>query len=88
MTSILDSVEASLQHFRPKSHRQFIVFNIATRFNDLPNLARYLNVCDQHPKRVLLEAARLAEQEAFRTEGSPVEPFFRLLTEWGREEAA
>jgi hypothetical protein len=84
---ILDVVEAGLKDFRPKTHRQFIVFNIASRFNDVPNLARYLNVCD-HPKKALLEAARLAEQQALRDGHSPIEPFFQLLEEWGRKEAA
>lgn len=84
---ILDTVEAGLKDFRPKTHRQFIVFNIATRFNDVPNLARYLNVCD-HSKKELLEAARLAEQQALREGHSPVEPFFTLLEESDRKEAA
>jgi hypothetical protein len=84
---ILDAVEAGLKDFRPKTHRQFIVFNIATRFDDVPNLARYLNVCD-HPTKVLLEAARLAEQQALRDGRSPIEPFFTLLDERDRKEAA
>ncbi len=83
---ILETVEKGLKDFRPKTHRQFVVFNIAQRFGDLANLARYLNVCDGHPKKVLLEAARLAEQHALRDETSPVEVFFRLLAEWRREE--
>ena len=84
--SILDAVELSLQHFRPKTHRQFVVFNIASRFNDLPNLARYLNNCQDHPKRVLLEAARLAELAAHQDGGSPVERFFDRLAEWRKEQ--
>ena len=83
---ILDTVEDSLAHFRPKTHRQFIVLNIARRFDDLPNLARYLNVCDQHPKNILLEAARRAEARALQESTPPKELFFRLLDEWSREE--
>lgn len=83
---IFDAVEAGLKDFRPKTHQQFVVFNIATRFNDVPSLARYLNVCD-HPKKVLLQAARLAEQQTLADGTSPVEPFFRLLDEWRRKEA-
>ena len=84
--SILDAVELSLQHFRPKTHRQFVVFNIASRFNDLPNLARYLNGCQDHPKKVLLEAARLAEKAAHESGGSPVERFFAQLADWRKEQ--
>ena len=86
--SILDTVEASLANFRPRTHRQFVVFNIARRFNDLSNLARYLNVCDAHPKKVLLEAARLAERHAGVVGASAIDRFFALLEEWARKEAA
>ena len=85
---ILDTVEASLANFRPKTHRQFVVFNIARRFDDLHNLARYLNVCDAHPKNILVEAARLAERHASIEGSSPIDRFFALLEEWGRKEAA
>ena len=85
---ILDTVEASLANFRPKTHRQFVVFNIARRFDDLHNLARYLNVCDAHPKRVLLEAARLAERHATVEGGSAIDRFFALLQDWAGKEAA
>jgi len=85
---ILDTVEASLANFRPKTHRQFVVFNIARRFDDLYNLARYLNVCDSHPKRVLLEAARLAERHVAVEGGSAIDRFFGLLEDWARKEAA
>ena len=85
---ILDTVEASLINFRPKSHRQFVVFNIARRYDDLYNLARYLNVCDLHPKKVLLEAARLAEKRSATEGGSAIDRFFALLDEWSQKEAA
>lgn len=84
--SILDTVEHSLKHFRPKTHRQFVVFNIARRFDDLSNLARYLNICDTHPKKVLLEAARLAERYALLDGQPPVARFFELLEDWSRKE--
>jgi transcriptional regulator with XRE-family HTH domain len=86
--SVLDAVEASLKDFRPKTHRQFVVFHIARRFDDLPNLARYLNVCDQHPKKVLLEAARLAQKNEMEQGGSTPEHFFELLASWQKERAA
>lgn len=77
--SILDAVEASLKDFRPKTHRQFVVFNIASRFNDLARLARYLNVCDLHPKAVLLATAAHAEQQARGNDQLPADLFFALL---------
>jgi hypothetical protein len=83
---ILDTVEHSLKTFRPKTHRQFAVFYIARRFNDLSNLARYLNICSLHPKKELLEAARLAEQRCMESGRPPIEPFFELLEEWRRRE--
>ena len=79
---ILDTVEDSLKHFRPKTHRQLVVFSIARRFDDLSNLARYLNVSDAHPKKVLLEAARLAEQRALTDDRPAAEWFFDLLEDW------
>lgn len=85
--TILKAVEDSLKDFRPKTHRQFVAFNVASRFNDLPNLARYLNVCDR-PKRVLLEAARLAEQQTLADGANPIQVFFDLLEDWQRKEAA
>ena len=85
---ILDTVENSLKNFRPKTHRQFIVFSIASRFDDLGRLARYLNICDAHPKKVLIEAARLAEQHALTTGDSPAAKFFALLEDWSGKEAA
>ena len=85
---ILNEVEASLKDFRPKTPRQFVIVNIATRFNDLPNLARYLNACEHHSRTALLEAARLAEQGSFEDGRSPVEAFFARLANRDREEAA
>jgi hypothetical protein len=86
--SILNEVEASLKDFRPKTPRQFVILNIATRFNDLANLARYLNACEHHSRAELLEAARRAEQSSFEDGRSPVEPFFARLADRDREEAA
>jgi len=77
--SILDTVEASLKDFRPKTHRQFVVFNIASRFDDLTRLARYINVCELHPKRVLLDAAKQAAHQARQNDQSAADVFFELL---------
>lgn len=84
--TILDSVEDSLREFRPKTHRQFVAFNIARQFNDLGNLARYLNVCGSQPKKVLLEAARLAQVRASDDRRNIPEVFFELLADWSRED--
>ena len=84
--SILDAVEVSLRQYRPKTHRQFVIFNIASRFNDLQRLARYLNNCQDHPKRVLLEAARLAELHTHQNGGDAPERFFAQLDEWRKEQ--
>ena len=80
---ILDRVEEGLRDFRPKNHRQLTVLNIASRFNDRDNLAKYLVVAEQYPKKALIEAARRAIQAA-RAEGtSPPDRFFALLSQWG-----
>jgi hypothetical protein len=83
--TVLDLMDASLKDFRPKTHRQFIVFNIARQFDDIPNLARYLNVAEAHPKRILLEAARLATRRTAEEGGSVIESFFDLLEGWEKE---
>jgi hypothetical protein len=86
LMSILEAVEAGLKDFQPKTHRQFLVFNIARRFDDLDRLAAYLNICDRHPKNVLLEAARLAERYGREEGTSPIQHFFDLLAGWERKE--
>jgi len=65
-----------------------VAFNIASRFDDLAHLARYLNVCDAHPKKELLEAARLAEQRAPHDQVPRIEAFFTLLEDWQKREDA
>jgi hypothetical protein len=58
--TILEQVESSLSDFRPHNQRGYIALQIARRFNDLPNLARYLLVanssirsvrCSRRPRR-------------------------------------
>ena len=80
-------VEVDPARFRPRTHRQVTVLNVASRFDDLSNLAHYLNVCDR-PQAELLEAAKLAEQQAFADGTSAVDAFFALLDDWSRKEAA
>lgn len=81
---ILEAVEASLKDFYPKTHRQFVAFNIARKFNDTARLAKYLLVGDQHPKKLLLETARLARLQT-TTDTDAAARFFDLLTEFGKE---
>jgi hypothetical protein len=83
--SILDAVERSLRDFHPKTHREFVLFNIARKFNDAPSLARYLNAGAGFPKKVLLEAARLAQMRAAERGDVPSDVFFRLLDQWRKE---
>jgi hypothetical protein len=86
--TILARVEDSLRHFHPKNHRELIVYNIARQFDDLPRLATYLNVCERHPKKVLLEAARLALLRSAGDSRAPGLWFHELLESWDRKEAA
>ena len=86
--NVLDRVEDSLQRFHPKNHRQFIVYNVARQFGDLGNLARYLNVAERHPKRVLTEAARLARLRSTEDGRSAAVWYHELLDTWAQKEAA
>lgn len=81
---ILERVEASLAEFRPKNQREFVALQIARRFDDVDRLAQYLLVAPQHPKRVLLEAARLAASQAGPTVPA-ADRFFQLLEDFRKE---
>lgn len=84
MTGILDRVEASLADFRPRNHREFVALQVARRFNDTYNLAKYLLEAPHFPKRQLLEAARLAEfQAGGGTAGA--DRYFELLAQFRKE---
>jgi hypothetical protein len=85
--TVLESVEKSLEQFRPKNRKEFVVLQIAQRFGDVGRLARYLNAAADHPKNVLLEAARLAAKRA-EASGQPAPlHFFDLLEEFRKEAA-
>ena len=84
--SILEAVEASLADFHPKNQRQFVCYQIAHQLNDTPRLARHLNVGARHPKRVLLEAARLAQRHAAEDGRPAADWYFELLESWGGRE--
>lgn len=81
MTPILDSIEHSLANFRPRNGREYAALQISRRFNDTHRLSRYLIAARDHPKRVLMEAARQAmlRRDLNRT---PVgDLFFEVLAE-------
>ena len=83
MTSgILDRVEGSLMRFRPRNQRQYVALQIARRFHDERRLSRYLNVAEQHPKKVLLEAARLARLRSDLNRTPIADLFFEILSEF------
>jgi hypothetical protein len=84
MGTLLDQVDRSLANFRPKNGREYVALQIARRFHDTHRLGRYLLAAQQHPKRVLLEAARQAilRQELNRTSAGDL--FFEVLHEFER----
>lgn len=85
--TVLGRVERSLEQFRPKNRKEFVILQIAQRFDDLGRLARYLIAGEEHPKNVLLEAARLAAKRA-ESSGQPAPLYFFDLLDEFRKEAA
>ena len=83
--SVLDRVEFSLSEFRPKNQREFVALQIARRFHDTHRLARYITVARDHPKKLLLEAARLAVLRHALNRTSLGDLFFELLRELEKE---
>jgi hypothetical protein len=75
-----DFSKEEIQRFRPKTLGQFVVFQIATRFEDLANLPQYLAVAAEHSQEVLLETAKAAERQGAADGSSPPVNFFRELT--------
>lgn len=88
MTEILDAVEHSLANFRPRTGREFVALQIARRFDDLGRLVLYVNVGRDCPKKLMLEAARLATQQTAGDLRQTAERFFQLIEQFRREEAA
>lgn len=83
---VLDRVDQALADFRPKNQREFVALQIARRFHDTNRLARYVLVAQSHPKKVMLEAARLAmlQHELNRTSASDL--FFEVITKFDAED--
>ena len=82
MTDILASVENALKDFRPRNGREYVALQIARRFNDVGRLARYLLVAKDHPKRLMLEAARQAMLRRDLNRASSGDLFFEILSEF------
>lgn len=85
--TVLERVEHALESFRPRNRKEFVILQIAQRFNDKGRLAKYLNAAEPHPKNVLLEAARLASKRAQESGKPSALHFFDLLDEFGKEAA-
>jgi hypothetical protein len=86
-TPLLDAVAASLMDFAPRTQKEFVLLQIAKRFNEETLLAKYLNIGGRFPKRVLLEAARLAQARAEKA-GRPASAlFFELLEQFSKEDS-
>ena len=86
MTSgTLDRVEGVLAAFRPKNQREFVALQIAQRFQDTHRLARYLLIARDHPKRLMLEAARTALLRHELNRVSLGDLFFEVIQEYDQE---
>lgn len=79
---ILETYERSLEHFVPRSHRQFVLLQIAQRFQDTGRLATYLTLPGDIPKKALLEAARLATRAYPDSLQEAAAEFFESLKRW------
>lgn len=84
--NILEQVEVSLKNFRPRNQREYVALQLARRFNDLPNLPKYLEASKHHSKRKLLEAAKTARTRHELNRAPISELFFEVLAEWEQEE--
>ena len=83
--NVLEHVEGSLAAFRPKTQREFVALQIARRFHDTHRLARYVLAARDHPKRLMLEAARIAMLRHELNRSSLGDLFFEILAGFDRE---
>ena len=86
MPDILDRVDRSLEGFTPRTQREYVALQIARRFQDMHRLARYVVVAREHPKRLLLEAARVALLRHNLNRSPLGDLFFEMLAEFDRED--
>ncbi len=82
-----DIPAGDILRFRPRTVRQFLIFHIAYRFDDLRNLGRYLNGCVALRKPDLLAAARAAEQQTLHSGSHAPDSFWTALEALGKEGA-
>ena len=83
--NVLDHIEQSLADFRPHNPREFVALQLARRFNDLPNLPKYLMAATRYPKRTLLEAAQTARTRHELNRAPLSTLFFEILAEQDTE---
>ena len=74
-----------IARFRPRTARQFLIFHIAFRLDDLRNLARYLNTGLAASRDTLISAARRAEEATLRDGSHAASNFWALLELSGEE---
>jgi hypothetical protein len=79
--NILEQVDAALADFRPRNPREFVALQLARRFDDVSNLARYLVAAKRHSKRALLNAAEGARLRHELNRSPISQLFFEILTE-------
>jgi hypothetical protein len=80
-----DLPSGEVSRFRPKTVRQFLIFHIAWRLDDLRNLGRHMNTCIAVPKAQLVESARSAEQHTFQNGSHAAQNFWELIAAAGKE---
>lgn len=85
LMNILQHLDATLADFRPRTPREFVALQLARRFDDLHNLARYLVVAKQHSKRAMLQAANDARVRHQLNRAPIAELFFEIITERDRQ---
>lgn len=84
--TILDRIEASMAHFRPRNPREFVALQLARRFDDLYNLPKYLGAAQRHSKESLLESAKTARMRHQLNRAPLAQLFFEVIAERDGEE--
>lgn len=82
---ILDRVEGALQKFVPRTQREYVALQIARRFQDTHRLGRYIVVARDHPKKIMVEAARVALLRHELNRAPAGDLFFEVLAEFDQE---
>lgn len=85
MSSVLDRVDGAVARFVPRNQREYVALQIARRFHDTHRLARYILVAQDHPKRLMLEAARVAMLRHDLNRSPLGDLFFEVLSDFDKE---